>query len=383
MQRIPAKPVPALARQAAAGGSGSSGAGPGRAKEAVAGVLMAAPVILLLLTFLITPFLLAFGMAFTNQRLISPNPTAYVGARNFNQLLTLRPLLLDPLIDPDSGRVLRDDSGAATYPALRTLTRNNPDFPHLAGLRELASWQWGERRLYLLASDVVFMRALGNTLLFVLVVAPTQATLALVLALLINQPLRGINVFRTIYFMPVVISLVVVSLLWRFIYSPGGLLNSLLAWLTFGNFTPIDWLGNPATALGAIMAMSIWQAVGFHMVIWLSGLQTIPGVLYEAAEVAGANAWQKFRYVTWPGLRNTAVLVLVVITMQAFALFTQIDVMTRGGPRDATQSIVFQAVQRGFERQDIAGGSAISVVLFLIVLSVSLLQRYVTRERVR
>ena len=93
----------------------------------------------------------------------------------------------------------------------------------------------------------------------------------------------------------------------------------LTAALTFGAFEPIDWLGRPDTALGSIMAMSIWQAVGFHMVIWLSGLQTISPTLYEAAEIEGASKWQTFRYVTWPGLRNTAVLVLIVITMQAFA----------------------------------------------------------------
>lgn len=378
MQRLPVKPVPELVSRAAAGRLG-----PGRRGEEVAGMAMAAPAVVLLVAFLITPFILAFVMAFTNQRLVSPNPTAFVGSRNFVQLLTVRPYLMSPLTDPETGATLRDDAGAPVYPALRDITRRNPDYPQFDGLRELTSWQLGERRLYVLASDVVFMRALGNTSLFVLVVAPTQATLALLLALMINQRLRGVNVFRTIYFMPVVISIVVVSLLWRFIYSPTGLLNSMLSSITFGAFTPVDWLGNPSTALGAIMAMSIWQAVGFHMVIWLSGLQTIPGVLYEAASVEGANAIQKFRHVTWPGLRNTAVLILVVITMQAFALFAQIDVMTRGGPRDATQSIVFQAVQRGFERQDIAGGSAISVVLFLLVLSISLLQRYVTRERAR
>ncbi len=131
----------------------------------------------------------------------------------------------------------------------------------------------------------------------------------------------------------------------------------------------------------AIIVMSIWQAVGFHMVIWLAGLQNIPLTLYEAADIEGATAWQKFRFVTWPGLRNTAVLILVVITMQAFALFAQIDVMTNGGPLDSTQTLVFQAVTRGYEQQNIAGGSAISVLLFLIVLAISLFQRYVTRER--
>lgn len=117
------------------------------------------------------------------------------------------------------------------------------------------------------------------------------------------------------------------------------------------------------------------------MVIWLSGLQTIPASLYEVANIEGATKWQQFRYVTWPGLRNTAVLVLIVITMQGFALFSQINMMTRGGPLDSTQTLVYQAVIRGYEKLDIAGGSAISVILFLIVLSISLFQRYLTREK--
>ena len=365
---------------AAVGGPDAPGRSVYKYQEALTGWLMAAPVILLLLTFLIVPFLFAFGLSFTNQRLISPNPTEWVGTRNFASLLTVRPFVLEPERDP-SGAFIRDEDGSLTYPRLRDFTRNNPDYPQLDGLREWHSWQVGSNRFVLLASDTVFLQALLNTFLFVLIVAPVQAGLALLLALLVNQPIRGVHLFRTIYFMPVVISLVVVSLLWRFIYDgQDGLLNSMLAFLSFGAFEPVDWLGNPRTALGAIMAMSVWQGVGFHMVIWLSGLQTIPFVLYEAASISGANNLQKFRYVTWPGLRNTAVLILVVITMQAFGLFTQIDVMTRGGPLDATQSIVFQAVQRGFEKQDIAGGSAISVLLFLLVLAVSLIQRFVTRE---
>ena len=342
-------------------------------KHTLAGWLMATPAVGLITLFLVVPFLLAFVLSFTNQRLVSPNPPQFVGLANFEQLLGVGTLMLEPD---------RNDDGAAEYPRVRDFTRNNPDYPQLSGMRELASMSWGDNRLVFLARDVVFIKAVLNTLAFVVVVAPVQAGLALLLALLINQKLRGINVFRTIYFMPVVVSIVVVSLLWRFIYAgQNGLLNTLLSFLTFGNFEPVDWLGNPSTALWSILAMSVWQGVGFHMVIWLSGLQTIPESLYEAADIEGATAWQKFRYVTWPGLRNTAVLILIVITMQAFSLFSQVDVMTKGGPVDSTQSIVFQAVQRGYVQQDIASGSAISVLLFLIVLSISLLQRWLTRER--
>ena len=350
--------------------------------EAIIGWLMALPALLILLIFLVIPFFIAFAAAFTNQRLISPNPTEFVGLRNFERLLTIRPFTLEPLVDETTGAALRDDEGNIAYLRLRNFTRKNPDYPELNGLRELTSWQSGDNRTVILAGDVVFIRALVNTTIFAAVIAPLQGGLALLLALLLNQALLYINVFRAIYFAPVVVSMVVVSILWRFIYDGhNGLLNTILAALSFGAFEPVDWLGNPYTAMPALIAMSAWQGVGFHMVIWLAGLQTIPASLYEAASLDGAGAWQKFRYVTWPGLRNTAVLVLIVITIQATGLFIQVDVMTRGGPLDATQSVVYQAVQRGYDKQDIAEGAAISVILFFMVLTVSLVQRYLTRER--
>ncbi len=348
-----------------------------------AGWLMAGPTVALIAAFVIFPFFFAVGLSFTNQRLVSPNPTEYVGLANYRQLLGLATLTLDPVRDDAGATVIKD--GAVQYPALRSFTRKNPEYPNLDGMRELFAFDTpfgGDARTFVLARDVVFMKAIANTVLFVLIVAPLQAGLALGLALLINQRLRGINVFRAVYFMPVVVSIVVVSLLWRLIYDgQSGLLNNLLDAISFGLIPPVDWLGSPDTAMGAIIAMSIWQAVGFHMVIWLSGLQTISPTLYEAAAIEGASKTQVFRYITWPGLRNTAVLILIVITMQAFGLFAQIDVMTNGGPLDSTQTIVFQAIDRGYGKQDISGASAISVILFVIVLSISLAQRWLTREK--
>ena len=351
-------------------------------QEARAGWLMAFPASLLVLLFLVIPFLMGLGMSLTNQRLVSPNPAEWVGFRNFRDLLTVRTLTLDPMLDKTTGEPVRDEAGDLVYPRLREYTRNNPDYPQLDGLRELRSRQRGLQRKYILASDIVFLRALRNTFLFTIIIAPLQGGLAMLLALLLNRRIRGINIFRAMYFMPVIVSMVVVALLWRFIYDgQNGLLNTLLGYATFGRFRPVDWIGNPDTALGSVIAMSVWQAVGFHMVIWLAGLQSIPTIRYEAASIDGVNPWQRFRFVTWPGLRNTAVFVLLVITMQAFGLFTQIDVMTQGGPLDSTQSIVYQLVVRGSFKQDISGGSAISVIFFFIVLAVSLTQRYLTREK--
>jgi len=350
----------------------------------ISGWGFALPAFALMVTFIILPFFFALWFSLTNQRLISPNPAKFIGLTNYTELLSVGTILLEPERDAQ-GDIVRTDDGDIKYPRLRNFTRKNPDYPAIQGMREWFSWQTGpnnEFKRVILAKDVVFMRALKNTFVFVLVVAPLQAGLALGLALLINQKLRGINIYRAIYFMPVVVSIVVVAFLWRLIYDGNnGLLNNLLGAMSFGWFEPVDWLGQTSTAMGSIIAMSIWQAVGFHMVIWLSGLQTISPTLYEAADLEGASKWQTFRYVTWPGLRNTAVLVLIVITMQAFGLFAQVDVMTNGGPLDSTQTIVFQAIERGYGKQDISGGSAISVLLFLIVLSISLLQRYLTRER--
>lgn len=344
-------------------------------------MLMAVPAAFLMFMFIVLPFILAFWFSFTNQRLVSPNPAEYIGTSNFYDLLDVGIMTLEPVRDPTTKEIVKDASGNLTYPTVRSLTRSNPEFERYKGMREWFSWPSGDSMKIVVARDVVFMKAMANTFLFVVIVAPVQGGLALLLALMINQKLKGINIFRTIFFMPVVVSIVVVSLLWRFIYDGNnGLLNSLLGLISFGAFKPVDWLGNTSTAFGALMAMSIWQAVGFHMVIWLSGLQTIPATLYEAADIEGATNIQKFRFVTWPGLRNTAVLVLIVITMQAFSLFAQVDVMTSGGPLDSTQSMVFQAIQHGYRKQDIAAGSAISVILFVIVLMISLLQRYLTRE---
>jgi multiple sugar transport system permease protein len=127
--------------------------------------------------------------------------------------------------------------------------------------------------------------------------------------------------------------------------------------------------------------MSIWQNVGFHMVIWLSGLQTIPQDMYEAGAIDGAGNWQRFRYITWPALRQTRTFILITITIQAFALFTQIQVMTQGGPLDSTSTIVYQSVRIGFSLQQTGYASALSLVFFILVLAVSLVQRYLTRDK--
>ena len=180
---------------------------------------MALPAFSLIAMFVVIPFLFAFGLSFTNQRFISPNPTEYVGMANFKQLLGFGVLTLEPVKDAATKAPVLDTEGKPTFPTVRSITRNNPEFPQYAGMKELTSWGSGENRKVLLASDPLFLRALLNTFIFVLLVAPIQGGLALCLAVMINQKLAGINFFRTIFFMPVVVSIVVVALLWRFIYD--------------------------------------------------------------------------------------------------------------------------------------------------------------------
>ncbi|WP_406502908.1 carbohydrate ABC transporter permease [Streptomyces sp. NBC_01602] len=288
-----------------------------RRRESFTAFGMATPAVVLLIVFLVVPVALAFTLAFTDAKLVSPTPARFVGLRNFT----------------------------------------------------------------LLFQDPTFYKSLRNTAYFAAVVVPLQAGLALVLALLVNAKVRGVNFFRTVYFLPVVTSMVVVSLLWTFLYRKDGLVNHVLSTLTFGHVQGPDWLGDPATAMPAIILMSVWQSVGFHMIIWLAGLQTIPAELYEAADLDGATRWHRFRHVTWPGLRATRTFVLVTITIAALSLFTQIRVMTQGGPLDSTTTVVYQAVHSGYDQQQTAYAAAVSLIFFVLVLSVSLVQRFLTREK--
>ncbi|MEN1974732.1 carbohydrate ABC transporter permease [Cellulomonas sp. P4] len=288
----------------------------GRGHEARTAAWMVAPAATLLVVFLVVPVVLAFVLAFTNARLISPRPASFVGLHNFATL-------------------------------------------------------WG---------DPVFWASLRNTVVFAAVVVPVQAGLALVLALLVNAKVRGTNIFRTLYFVPVVTSMVVVSLLWRFLYQKDGLLNAMIA-VVHPSYQPVDWLNDTRTALPAIILMSIWQAVGFHMIIWLSGLQTIPGELYEAGDLDGATGWKRFRYITWPCLAATRTFILITITIAALSLFTQINVMTQGGPLDSTTTVVYMAVRTGYQQLATGYASAISLVFFVLVLVVSGVQRFLTRDK--
>jgi multiple sugar transport system permease protein len=350
--------------------------------DLVPALLLGGPAFLLLLVFLIGPFFMGILFSFSDQRLVSPNPAQFVGTRNYERLLGVSLLTLDPVVDPKTGQPARDAQGHLQYPRSRDFTRDTQKYPQYAGLREWFNVDLGNRRYVVLAGDPAFLHGLWNNIFFALVVIPLQTGLGLLLALLVNQRMAGRNFFRTAYYSPVVTSMVVISIVWTFLYEKNvGLMNQFLRSLSLGNLGPVDWLGDPNIAMWAIILMSVWQGVGFQMVLFLAGLQGIPDYLYEAASIDGANPWQKFIHVTIPGLRNVTVFIIVTITIAAFQLFTQVFVMTNGGPNDATSTVTFQMVQKGFREQDIAYASAIAVIFFLIILVISLIQRRVLRTQ--
>jgi multiple sugar transport system permease protein len=337
-------------------------------------LLMLAPAATILLVFLLIPFFMAFGLSLTNQRLISPNPTEIIGFANYRELLDLRFIPLEPRLDPETNQPLRDAEGNLVYPAVREILRANPETRFY---RELTQIDLFGTRYLVAASDATFWRALRNTFMFALVVVPLQTSFALMLAMLVNQKLPGMNFFRTVYFSPVVTTMAIVSVLWFFMYNPDfGLINSLLSIIGLG---PYRWLEDPRSALFAIIILSIWQGVGFQMVIFLAGLQEIPQELYEAAQIDGAGRWRQFLNVTLPSLRNTTIFVVISTTILAFKLFVQVDVMTfgTGGPFDSTVTTILHLVNQGFRQQRVGYASAISVIFVLIVLAISLFQRRV------
>jgi len=295
------------------------GLGQLRKKEERSAWLFSMPALILLFVFLILPFILALGFSFTDQRLI-PNlnlPTRFIGLRNYIRL----------------------------------------------------------------AADSNFHIALRNNFLFVIIVVPLQTILALCLAMLINRKIQFVNVYRTVFFSPVVTTMVVVAIVWSFLYHPdSGFINKMLNFLSFGKISGISWLNDTFWALPAIIILSIWQGVGFQMIIYLAGLQDIPLELYESSMMDGAGPWKNFVHITLPQLKNTTIFVAVSTTILAFKLFTQVWVLTKGGPQNATITSIVYLYKQGFKQLKVGYAASIAIVFFIIVLLISLIQRHFLKE---
>lgn len=219
--------------------------------------------------------------------------------------------------------------------------------------------------------DELFWRSFFNTVYYVGIGLPLREIVALAVAILLNQKLRGMAFFRTVYYVPSVTAGVAVSILWTYVYDPQfGLMNYMLS--KVGIQGP-SWLGSPTWAMPALIIMSMWQ-IGSPMLIYLAGLQSIPTHLYEVAELDGATLWQRFRYITAPLLTPVIFFNVVMGVIGSFQVFTQAYIMTNGGPLNATLVYVMYLYQRGFQWLQMGVGSAMAWILFIILFSLTLLQ---------
>ena len=229
-----------------------------------------------------------------------------------------------------------------------------------------------------LFSDKNFWLALKNTVYFTVIVVPCQCALALALALLVSKKFRGVAVFRTMYFAPQLTSMVVISVLWSVLYNANpntGLINSILVSL---GMSPIKFLSDASAAMNSIIFMSAWQGAGYQMMIFLAGLQGIPRDQYEAASVDGATKFKQFLYITLPGLKGTIKYVIMITMIQAMKLFTQPYIMTQGGPKNSTKTLVYYIYTQGFQKGNFGYACSIAAVFFVIVVCMSMAMKKVT-----
>jgi multiple sugar transport system permease protein len=221
-----------------------------------------------------------------------------------------------------------------------------------------------------------------NTGYFVIVGGPLTIAFSLLAAIGLNSPrLKLRNWFRLAFFMPVVTSLVAVAIVWRYLYHPRfGVLNYLLSFI---GIQGIDWLGDPQWAMPALIVMAVWKNFGYHMMIFLAGLQAIPAELYEAARIDGANWWRQFRHVTIPQLAPTTFFVTMMTIIGYFQFFAEPYVMTQGGPLNSTLSIVLYLYQQGFRWWRMGYASSIAFVLFFIIFILAMIQLSIRKQTSR
>jgi len=265
-------------------------------------------------------------------------------------------------------------------PVLAALVMSLTDFD-LYALDNFDNLRWiGFENYARLLREPLFWKALGNTLYFVALGVPTSIGVSLGAALLVNSKVaRFRGLFRTVYFAPVVTTLVAVAVVWRYIFHTRyGFLNYGLAQL---GVDPIDWMGNPHWAMPAIVILAVWKNFGYNMLIFIAGLQSVPEELYEAARIDGAGAVRQFRSVTLPSLAPTFFFVGVVTMIGYFQLFAEPYVMTQGGPLKSTTSLVLFMYTEGFRWWRLGNAAAIAFVLFVIILAWTVLQLRLERRR--
>lgn len=244
----------------------------------------------------------------------------------------------------------------------------NPELTHFVGLENYLN----------IFKDDLFVQSFFNTVKFVIIIVPLQCGGALLLALAINKAAYCKKYFKVAFFVPVVMSLAVVSTLWMQIYSPEGILNTLLA--NFG-IDAQPFIYSAKQALPSIAIMSVWQGVGYQMIIFLGGLQNINPALYEAAEMDHASAWQKFKDITLPELKPLCVFVFITVTIGAFRMLVQPMVMTGGGPDHSTYTIVYDIYETGTVNWEMGLASTMAIVFTVFVVILTIIQNVLTKDK--
>ena len=257
------------------------------------------------------------------------------------------------------------------YPLLYAGYLSFTDYSTLSNTAEFV----GLKNYQAIFQDEVFYKALTNTVIFTFGTVPITTALAIFFAVLLNSKLaRFQNYFRATFFIPAVTSLVVISLIFSNLYTQDGYINSILSSLNFP-YPERGWLQDTRTSLLSIMAMDVWGAVGYYMILFLAGMQAISQDLYSAADIAGASAWQKFRRITLPLLKPTLVFVVFINSIKSFQVFIEIMIMTKGGPMNSTMSLVYMVYSNAFEKSDAMGyASAMAYVVFAILLVFTYIQ---------
>lgn len=241
---------------------------------------------------------------------------------------------------------------------------NDPEFIGLQNFRNL----WNDSRFWV---------TLRNTGYYVFVRVPLNIAISLVLAVLLNQKIRGRNIFRTLLFVPVVLSLVSVAVMWRPLVLSRGVLNQIFASV---GISPVPWVTSSRYAMPTIIMIGVWREIGYFMVIFLAGLQAIPGHYYEAARIDGASGVQQFWRITLPLVSPTTFFIMVIAMIWSFQIFDLTTVLTGGGPRNATNTLVMYIYQQGFQNFRMGYASALGVALFVIVLMLTIVQKQVSTK---
>lgn len=348
-------------------------------KKDLAGLGFIVPFMLIYLVFLVWPILQAIGLGFFKIDLLVITDRTFIGLENYfrmfwgeNMQWTIANmwdwrlaglLLLIPVFLGIRKKTLSVVEGSI-YAALIVII-----FAGLMGLAPGEDGRW---------NDSLFWLSFGNTVLFVVLSTPLIVGMGLLLAMALNRPGRWTGVLRTIFFAPYVLSVSVLTLIWAFLLNPQlGLIGELFRNL---GLDPISWLTSPTLAMPAIVIATLWWTVGFNVVLYLAGLQDIDKSLYEAASIDGAGYLKRFRDITWPGLRRTTLLVMVLQIIASFQIFGQVFIMTRGGPNGATRVSIQHIYESAFRDFNLGYASAMSVFLFVVMIAFSVLQFRFSRE---